>query len=565
MSDLTIECPNCGNPIELTEALAGPMLEAERRKAMVETERRLAFDAKAMVEEATNKARAESEGAIAELKRQKKTGEAELAKARQAEMAALKAKQEADDAKRSVDIEVARRAAEQTVAARKDIAKQYADELEAERRLAAAAKATIEDALKKARGEHEAAIAELKRQQKSREAEMDQARAAEVAARQAKQEADAAKRSVEVEVARRVAEQTAAAADQAREEAAKQYAAEVESARSRIAATDGKLAEAQAAELDARRAKHEAEEAKREAELLVERRLDEERNKVRGQALKERDDEYRLKMQEKERQLSDLKEKLAEAQRKADLGSSQLRGDVLEVDLCDTLSSAFPGDTFERVKKGQKGGDVVHTVRNSSGLVCGKIKWESKFTQKWSNTWLPKLREDQRAFKCDLAALMTDVLPDDVKHFTLIDGVWVSGIPAAVPMAAALRSGLIAVATARRAAAGADSSKDQVYRYLTGPEFRARVQGAVEPVLQMRTSLDSEKRAAERQFAVRDKQIQRVVMSLAGMYGDLQGLVGPSLPTVQGLALPAPDAETQTNMLLVGEGEAPGDPEALCA
>jgi hypothetical protein len=112
-------------------------------------------------------------------------------------------------------------------------------------------------------------------------------------------------------------------------------------------------------------------------------------------------------------------------------------------------------------------------------------------------------------------------------------------------MAAALRRGLIDTAAARRSAASAASTKDQVYGYLTGPEFRARVQGVVEPVVEMRKSLEAEKRAASRQFAARDKQIERVVGNMAGMYGDLQGLAGPSFPTVEGLALPEPDAVVQ--------------------
>ena len=259
---------------------------------------------------------------------------------------------------------------------------------------------------------------------------------------------------------------------------------------------------------------------------------------MREQALKERDDEYRLKVQEKELQLQELKEKLDEAQRKAELGSVQRMGEVLEVDLFDTLSQAFPTDDLERVKKGQKGGDLIQTVRNTSGVVCGRIKWESKHTQNWSDTWLPKLREDQREHKCDLAALMSDVLPEGVEYFECIDGVWVSGLETIVPMAAALRRGLIDTASARRAAAGAASLKDQVYAYLTGPEFRARVQGLVEPVVELRNSLESEKRATARQFAAREKQIDRVGAGLAGMYGDLQGLVGASLPVVPELALP---------------------------
>ena len=466
MNEFLIDCPNCGHPIELTEALAGPLLESERRNAVAEIEKRLGEQVKTAVKEAEEKARRESEAVIAGLKQEKAASDIAVARAREAELAALKAKQDAEEAKRSIDLEVARQ----------------------------------------------------------------------------------------------VAEHSAALTATAREEAARKFSTELEDARRASADKDVKLAEAQAAEIEARRAKREAEEAKRELGVLLERRLDEERAKVRDQALKERDDEFRLKLQDKERQLADLKEKLEEAQRKADQGSQQLQGDVLEVDLCDALSAAFPGDLVERVKKGQKGGDLIHTVRSSSGLVCGRIKWESKRTQNWNNAWLPKIREDQREHKCDVAALMTDALPDDVASFDLIEGVWVSGIPTAVPMEAALRLGLIETATARRAVAGADSAKDHVYRYLIGQEFRARVQGLIEPVVEMRTALESEKRAAARQFASREKQIERVGMSLAGMYGDLQGIVGSSLQTVSGLGLPEPDGPTDASALIFTQS--PSDPAA---
>jgi hypothetical protein len=525
MSELNIECPECGHHFELTEALAGPMLEEQRRKVTAETERRLAAEARTAADAAVQKARVEWEASVAELKKQKEASDAQVAKARDAEIAALRAKQEAEAAKRAMDVEVARRVAE------------------SEQRVASEAKAGADEALRKARAESEAKIAELKREKEASDAQVAKAREAETAALRAKREAEEAKAAVDLEVARRVAEEAAVAAQRARTEALKEGQAQLEEVRREVAEKDAKLAAAQTAEVEARRAMREAEEAKREVAVLVERRLDEERASVRERALKERDDEYRLKIQEKERQLAELKDKLDEAQRKADQGSQQLKGDVLEVDLYETLRAAFPGDEIERVKKGQKGGDLIHTVRSSSGLVCGRIKWESKHTQNWSDAWLPKVREDQRAHKCDAAAIMTETLPETVTYFDLVDGVWVSSIGAVVCMATALRHGLIETATARRAAAGAATSKDLVYNYLTSPEFRGRVMGVVEPLVEMRTSLEAEKRAAERMFAARAKQLDRVGLNLTGMYGDLQGLVGPNLPTVQGLALPNAAAE----------------------
>jgi hypothetical protein len=58
----------------------------------------------------------------------------------------------------------------------------------------------------------------------------------------------------------------------------------------------------------------------------------------------------------------------------------------------------------------------------------------------------------------------------------------------------------------------------------------------------MRDDLDQERRAAERQWAKRLKQIESVTFNIAGMYGDLQGLL-PALPSIATLELPEPESE----------------------
>jgi hypothetical protein len=76
-----------------------------------------------------------------------------------------------------------------------------------------------------------------------------------------------------------------------------------------------------------------------------------------------------------------------------------------------------------------------------------------------------------------------------------------------------------------------------LYRYLSGIEFRQRVEAVVEAFAGMRQELEQERRAAERQWSRRARQIEAVTFSIAGMYGDLQGLV-PSLPPIALLELP---------------------------
>jgi len=64
----------------------------------------------------------------------------------------------------------------------------------------------------------------------------------------------------------------------------------------------------------------------------------------------------------------------------------------------------------------------------------------------------------------------------------------------------------------------------------------------VEAFTAMRHDLEQERRAAERQWARRSRQIDAVTLNVSGMYGDLQGLL-PALPTIALLELPPGEAE----------------------
>jgi hypothetical protein len=171
--------------------------------------------------------------------------------------------------------------------------------------------------------------------------------------------------------------------------------------------------------------------------------------------------------------------------------------------------------------------------------------WESKRTKTWNDPWLDKVRDDARNTKADVAAIASATLPVGIQHFDFVSGVWVTGFPTITPMAGALRQGLIETANARRAVAGTATEKELTYNYVTGPEFRQRVRGALEPVIQLRDQLDSDKRATHRRWSTQEKLLERFMINMAGMYGDLQGLVGPGLPDVDELVLLEPPGRSE--------------------
>ena len=55
----------------------------------------------------------------------------------------------------------------------------------------------------------------------------------------------------------------------------------------------------------------------------------------------------------------------------------------------------------------------------------------------------------------------------------------------------------------------------------------------------MNTDLAKEKVAMEKLWAKREQQIKKVITSTARMYGDMQGIIGASLPEIKSLELKA--------------------------
>jgi hypothetical protein len=298
---------------------------------------------------------------------------------------------------------------------------------------------------------------------------------------------------------------------------------------------DAKLAEAQKAQAELIRKERELDDAKRELDLTVEKRVQADLLNEREKAKKEAEEELKLKVMEKDQTITAMQKQIEDLKRRAEQGSQQLQGEVQEMELESLLSIKFPRDTIRPVPKGEFGGDVLQRVIGPLNQTCGTILWECKRTKNWSDGWLSKLREDQRAAKAEIAVIVSQALPKEIDTFGFVEGIWIAEPKVALPVAFSLRQTLIEVATARQASEGQQTKIEMVYQYLTGPRFRQRVEAIVEAFSSMKKDLDAEKKAITRQWAKREEQIDRVMQATVGMYGDLQGIAGRSLQEIEGL------------------------------
>ncbi len=347
------------------------------------------------------------------------------------------------------------------------------------------------------------------------------------------------KNNIESVVAEKVAGQLSAAKlklfKEARAEAEKEQDAKTALLEEQLKNKDEKLTQATKNEVELRKEKIKLEEDKQAFELEKMRQMEEAKKAIVEEATKKAAEEQQYVIAQLKKQLTDATKAKDDLARKLEQGSQQTQGEVLELALEELLKAEFPHDEIVPVPKGVSGADIIQKVKDRSGRECGQIVWESKKTKAWSEGWIQKLKDDQRAIKADLAVIVSVVLPEDVKGFVFRDGVWICDIKLAVALATALRINLESLTREKAMSVGKNEKMEVLYSYLTGVEFKQRVEAIVEAFSSMDEGLRKERMAYEKIWSEREKQIKKVMNNTIGMYGDLSGLV--TLPQIKRLEL----------------------------
>ncbi len=475
MNENLIRCPKCGHEFELTDALAGKIREH------LKTELEAAI--------------AQREAAVAEKVAALKTQAEEIAR-----------KQETLDDQ--VDAEIKKRIAEVEKKATKKAEGLYIDQLQ-----------------------------ELETSLKERDTALDTFRKQELQLKRQQRELDERSAAMELDIARTLEFEREKLRQEAAKKAADDLGGQLKDLQTSITEKDEKIRLFQEQELALRKQQRELQAAQQEAELELARRLDEEREKIRKDTAQKIAEGHRLKDLEKDRKIEQLNQLLQEAQRKAEQGSMETQGEVLEQDFEDQIRRFFVHDDIQPVPKGIRGADLIQVVRTPFGAECGKLLWEMKNTKAWSPQWIPKLKDDMRETRATIAILTSVALPDGIARFGQLDGVWVCDPLCAVPLAAALRQQLIAVDGERSAAAGKSEKMVMLYQYLAGTEFKQKIEGIVEGFTSMQDQLNQERRAMEKHWKQREKHLERVIKNTVGLYGDMQGIIGGQIAAIPALEL----------------------------
>lgn len=279
----------------------------------------------------------------------------------------------------------------------------------------------------------------------------------------------------------------------------------------------------------------ESKKEKDQAELQMQKKLLEEEGKIKVEERKKVEEENRSKVSELQKQLMDVSKANDELRRKINQGSQQTQGEAFELEFEKLLKQEFPNDQVNEVAKGTKGGDIVQEVTDRNGNVCGKILWEIKNTKTWSEGWIDKLKGDQRGAIADYAVIISEAVPQGIESAKFYKNIWITKRYFTIGLACALRLNLIQIAMAKRVIEGKKDKKDILYSYMSGTEFRLRIEAIIDSFTNMQNEIEKEKRYFSNKWARDEKNIRQVIDNTYGMHGDLKGIVGNSLPQIKGL------------------------------
>ena len=327
-------------------------------------------------------------------------------------------------------------------------------------------------------------------------------------------------------------EETARLKDSVNKKARKEFDAELKDKQEEIEEAYKKIESFKEKEKQLLQKERKLEEDKHDIEIQYQEKLTNEVKNAYASAQEKLNLEYELKLKEKEKVIEDLSKQMKEGQRKAEQGSMKLQGEILELEMEDLLKEFFPNDDIQPIAPGKKGADIIQTVRLQSGKIAGSILWETKRTKNWQSAWIQKMKDDQRDCKAEIAVIASEVVPQEIKNFGIENGVWITELKFALGLSTVLRENLKNAAAIRYANEGKDDKAEMIFNYLTGTQFKQRVESILEAYVEMSNDIEAEKRVMERSWAKREKQIERFVKNISGMCGDLQG-IGANLPDIK--------------------------------
>lgn len=246
--------------------------------------------------------------------------------------------------------------------------------------------------------------------------------------------------------------------------------------------------------------------------------------------------EHDLRLKEKEELIQKLKEELDHSRRRIENSSQQLSGEALEKSVEEMLQMNFPDDQVTEIGKGISGGDsILHVMVNHK--LIGRILFECKNTNNFSQQFISKVKEDAQRANCDLAVIISRTMPKKLEgnKIGVIDGVWIcQDIETARSLTLGLRFGLLQVSLTTMQHQNKDDKKEMLYSYLTSSSFKQLFEQILNNFEILEKTFSDEEKKLTALWKIRRAQLNKALQSVLNFYGDIKGISDniPSIPSL---------------------------------
>ncbi|KJS05478.1 MAG: hypothetical protein VR77_08520 [Flavobacteriales bacterium BRH_c54] len=278
----------------------------------------------------------------------------------------------------------------------------------------------------------------------------------------------------------------------------------------------------------------------KEAKIIIkyDSMLEEKLKEAKLAVQNESSEKHKLEIMQKEKLISDLKTQLDITQRKIEQNSSQLIGEVQEIRL-ESLLYEIHGDTdnIVPIPKGVNGADCYQEVKTDSGVILGKILYESKFTKSFSKGWLDKLHEDNKSINSQILVLVTKTMPKELENesFGIIDGIFITRLNFIKPLSILLKYSILKVSQVQLKYKGHENKQKVLFDYITSQEFENMSKSVLKQLESLKISMDVEKKKLVKIYAEREKMIENAIMSMTQYFGNINGIVSSDAQVLKAL------------------------------
>lgn len=338
---------------------------------------------------------------------------------------------------------------------------------------------------------------------------------------------------IDLKVAEKLKTETDKAAKQLKSQFEQQYEQQIKTLSDETESAKKEISDLKNAKIENEQLKRKLKDQEQDLALKFEQKLTEKLQQEADAIQKRESERVELKLKERDDLIGSLTKQVEEMRRKAEQGSMQIQGEVQELAIEEILRNLFPVDLIEEVGKGIKGADSVHIVRNKLGIDCGKILYESKRTKTFVQEWISKLKADALIVKADVLVIITEALPEGIEKIGQKDGVWICTFNDFKGLVIVLRESLIKISEAYSSQTNKGEKMQMLYDYLTSNEFMLQVSAIVEGFSDLQDSYIREKRAMERIWKEREKQLQKVLLNTNHFIGSIKGIAGTSIPQLK--------------------------------